>query len=172
MKINKIENFLPDEEYKRIHDMFITDRESRVPLFYRTGASQPTDNTFVFGNSIFNSDDFGRSDMGLFNNIGTPIISRLPMTTLLRFKINVYPNYGQERKMSSFHIDSGEPHSVALYSLNKNNGYTEFENGDILPSEDNTMYLFDGKMSHRSVSHTDTNLRVNFNINFYSGEYW
>lgn len=172
MKIQKIENFLPEEEFVRIHEMFITDRESRVPLFYRTGASAPSDNTFVFGNSIFNSDDDGRMDLHLFNNIGIPIVSRLPMTTLRRFKINVYPNYGQERMMSSFHIDSGQPHSVGLYSLNKCNGYTEFENGDILPSEENTMYVFDGKLSHRSVSQTDTNLRVNFNLNFYCGEFW
>lgn len=171
MKIQKIENFLPKEDFVRIYEMFITDRQSSVPLFYRKGASAPSDNTFVFGNSIFSMEE-NRTDLHLFDAVGIPIVSRIPMTSLLRFKINVYPNYGQERMLSSYHIDSGEPHDVALYSLNKCNGYTEFENGDILPSEDNTMYIFDGKMSHRSVSQTDTNLRVNFNINFYSGEFW
>ena len=42
---------------------------------------------------------------------------------------------------------------------------TEFENGKIVESKENTLLLFNGNIKHRSVSQTDENLRVTININ-------
>ena len=63
------------------------------------------------------------------------------------------------------HTDLPEKHQVALYSVNTNNGYTLFENGDKAPSVENQLVLFDGSLKHCSVAQTDENLRINININ-------
>ena len=70
-----------------------------------------------------------------------------------------------------FHIDDKIKHKVALFTVNTNNGYTEFENGEKIPSIENTLALFDGNVKHRSVVQTDENLRINININ-YDEEIW
>ena len=57
-------------------------------------------------------------------------------------------------------------HTVALFSLNTNNGYTEFENGKKIKSEENSLVIFPGHLKHRSVNQTDENKRINLNINF------
>lgn len=64
------------------------------------------------------------------------------------------------------HRDFDEPHTVALYSLNNNNGFTYFEDTkEKIPSVENQLFLFDGLRRHCSVSQTDTKIRANININ-------
>jgi hypothetical protein len=64
------------------------------------------------------------------------------------------------------HTDSPDYHKVALFSINTNNGYTLFENGDKFESKENTLLLFDGHLKHCSVAQIDSNLRINININY------
>ena len=49
---------------------------------------------------------------------------------------------------------------VALLNLNDNNGYTEFETGEKIVSKENELIIFDGNTRHRSVTQTDTNIRL------------
>ena len=63
------------------------------------------------------------------------------------------------------HVDMPDPHTVALFSVNTNNGYTLFENGDKIASVENQLVIFDGSIKHCSVAQTDKNLRLNININ-------
>ena len=53
-----------------------------------------------------------------------------------------------------------------LYSINTNNGFTLFENGDKVLSKENRAIIFDGKIKHKSVSQTDKKVRINININY------
>ena len=64
------------------------------------------------------------------------------------------------------HRDFPKSHMVGLYSVNTNNGYTLFKDGTKVKSIENQMVIFDGKREHCSVAQTDTNVRVNVNINF------
>ena len=63
------------------------------------------------------------------------------------------------------HVDQPTKHTVALFSVNTNNGYTLFENGEKVVSVENQLVMFDGSIRHCSVAQTDENLRVNININ-------
>ena len=58
-----------------------------------------------------------------------------------------------------------QKHMVALFSINNNNGYTLFENGDKILSKENQLILFNGDLKHCSVAQTDENVRINININ-------
>ena len=66
-----------------------------------------------------------------------------------------------------FHTDTiRTKHTVGILSINNCNGYTEFEDGTILESKENSIVIFDGAIKHRSVGQTDENIRVNININY------
>ena len=88
----------------------------------------------------------------------------LKFNYLIRAKINLYTKKDKFIE-TALHVDSYDPHQVALYSLNTNNGYTLFEDGTKIPSVENQMILFDGSLRHASVAQTDSNVRVNININ-------
>jgi hypothetical protein len=92
-----------------------------------------------------------------------PLISRLNFNHLLRSKINFYTKKNKFIK-TAFHIDSTEKHTVALFSINTNNGFTLFKDGNKIPSIENQMLIFDGKLEHCSVSQTDEKYRININI--------
>ena len=65
-----------------------------------------------------------------------------------------------------FHTDyTFEKHTTLVYSVNTNNGYTEFKDGTKIPSVAKQLLIFDGNIPHRSVGQTDTNNRINLNIN-------
>ena len=59
------------------------------------------------------------------------------------------------------------PHKVALFSLNTNNGFTYFKDKSRIYSKANQIiFILMEKTKHGSVMQTDTNLRINININY------
>ena len=67
---------------------------------------------------------------------------------------------------TEMHRDYAYPHQVALFALNTCNGYTYFEDTqEKVKSIENQLIIFDGTRNHCSVAQTDTNLRINLNIN-------
>lgn len=173
MNYQRIDNFLPDdlfENYQRF--MLYGEGKSEfvgMPWFYRGNVSDRLDTEgYLFGNDIYNRGDI--PNLKLFTELGIPIISRLPMDSLIRIKVNCHPRQtikGSENyPMSTFHVDTIREHTVAILSMNTCNGYTEFEDGTKLESIANSCVVFSGDIKHRSVGQTDENIRVNFNINF------
>ena len=56
---------------------------------------------------------------------------------------------------------------VALYSVNDNNGYTLLtETKEKIYSKRNRIAFFDEDVIHQSAVQTDTNVRLNININY------
>ena len=67
------------------------------------------------------------------------------------------------------HTDLPKPDSkvkTAILYLNTNNGYTKFENGEIVGSVENRLVLFDGNMQHAGTTCSDKRYRAVFNLNF------
>ena len=56
--------------------------------------------------------------------------------------------------------------TTAIYYLNTNNGYTEFEDGTKIESIANRFFLFDGAIKHASTTTTNALARFNINFNF------
>ena len=99
-----------------------------------------------------------------FNTILMPVLGKLNFKYLHRAKLNLYTKQDKHIK-TNYHIDCNMEHMVALFSLNTNNGYTEFENGKKIKSEENNLVIFPGHLKHRSINQTDENTRINLNIN-------
>ena len=167
----RIDNFLPQDTFHSMQSLLLNGDEKQVmPWFYRFAIADYDDTEgFVFGNDIFNRGDI--PDMSLYQEIGVPVISRLPMNYLIRIKVNCHTRQtlrGSENyPKCRFHTDTRRTkHTVGILSINNCNGYTEFEDGTILESKENSIVIFDGAIKHRSVGQTDENIRVNININY------
>ncbi len=130
--------------------------------FYDNVANQFDSQNFFFGHILLQE---GKVTSPYFFDIGMPILGRLEFNYIHRMKINCFVK-GAEHIVSESHRDMNEPHKVALWSLNTNNGYTLFDNGDRVPSVENQMVYFDGSEKHSTVSQTDSKLRINVNINY------
>ena len=160
MDLKIIKNYLDNETYC-ILDKEINSRY--FPLYYTDYVSYDNKKDGFMFNHIFYDNDGVNSDF--FEKIVLPLIKPLNVKTLIRAKLNFYTN--QKHKIKhGYHTDSEKDHKVALYSLNTNNGYTEFKNGPIVKSVANQLCVFDGKLKHRSVTQTDKDSRINININF------
>ena len=167
----RIDNFLPQDTFHSMQSLLLNGDEKQVmPWFYRFAIADYDDTEgFVFGNDIFNRGDI--PDMSLYQEIGVPVISRLPMNYLIRIKVNCHTRQtlrGSENyPKCRFHTDTiRTKQTVGILSINNCNGYTEFEDGTILESKENSIVIFDGAIKHRIVGQTDENIRVNININY------
>lgn len=97
-----------------------------------------------------------------------PLLKKLNPTLLLKAKANITPRTPEPDK-TLLHTDFGEKmkHKTAIYYVNTNNGYTEFESGQIVESVENRIVIFDADQYHRGVSCTDEKVRVVLNLNFF-----
>jgi hypothetical protein len=95
-----------------------------------------------------------------------PIFEVLRPHTFIRVKANNIP--GKEKIIThGMHTDTGIPLSyTAIYYVNSNNGFTEFDNGDRVDSVANSMIVFPSYMRHTGSTCTDARSRINININF------
>ena len=158
MKI--IPNFLEPNIFKKIKETIFSDQ---FPFYYSDQTGSLSDNSdFMFTHKFFSENN---QQSGYFSSILMPILGKLNFSYLLRAKLNFYTRKNKF-VYTEMHRDFDEPHTVALYSLNNNNGFTYFEDTkEKIPSVENQLFLFDGLRRHCSVSQTDTKIRANININ-------
>jgi len=167
-----IDNFLPDDLYNQFtKTLFSTD----FTWFYHDYVGFKGDkgiNKFYFTHLFYGDGALFKSNtVGInsnhYNDIIEPICFMLfgKEFSLIRAKANLFTKRERHIKYG-LHIDYNfDKHTTLVYSLNKNNGYTEFEDGTKIPSNENQLLIFDGNIPHRSVGQTDTKIRINLNIN-------
>ena len=153
-------NFLDTDQFENLKKLLFS---FDVPWYFYEYATLESDKDFFYCHTLFDEDQIKSN---FFNIIALPILGKLNFKKLLRIKMNMYTANPQiiVRK-PSFHIDFKFPHRVALLNINSNNGYTEFENGEKFVSNENELIEFDGKLKHRAISQTNTDVRINININ-------
>jgi len=165
--MDEYNKFLPNKNFKEIQDALMS---AYFPYFRQPSVGVKDEKTLgcllthllvVEGNIVANDQ--------LNHLVLQPIIKRFSKIyksiNLIRVKVNLYPYQNQQFK-SAYHIDQHEDHKVCLLSINTNNGYTEFENGAVFNAVENNALIFDGSLSHRSVSQTDHSSKINININY------
>ena len=94
------------------------------------------------------------------------------MHTLIRIKANLNPRL-TEPFYSNFHTDilgldvEDFIFTTAIFYINTNNGYTEFEDGTIVESVANRLVTFGSNIQHRGVTQTDEQTRILINFNYF-----
>mgnify|MGYP005989953417 CR=1 FL=1 len=154
-----IENFLDKKTHKTISDVVCS---KKFPLYYNDTTANNADTSDYMFTHVFYED--GKQTSIFLSDVLIPLLGKLSFDRLIRAKLNFYTKKPKHIK-TAYHVDFSNKHTVALYSINTNNGYTLFKNGDSVKSVANQLVLFDGKLEHCSVNQTDENVRLNININ-------
>jgi hypothetical protein len=158
-KIKVIDNFLDKNTFSNINKILLG---ADFPYYYQSAIADNKDTSDFYFNHTFYLNNQQQSSA--FSDVVLPIIGRYGFQKLIRAKCNLYTR--KEKQIPhSFHLDFKIPHTVLLYSVNTNNGYTMFKTGEKIYSKENQLIVFNGVLKHCSVPQTDEKIRVNVNIN-------
>ena len=158
-----IDNFLPEEEHKKILEV-ITDTGFSWHLTDKITIEQKDEDIFFYLSHVFyNQTSLYQSS---FFKLIFPLLKKIDPKALIRAKANLYLNQGIGVKEHATHTDYPFEHKGALYSLNTCDGYTKIGDEKI-PSVANRIIFFDASKPHCSTSCSDTKTRMNININYF-----
>ena len=157
--IEIIDNFLPEEEFKSIQSLMMG-REFN--WFYSNGRVNEDDGSFNMVHMFYQPDVGGNSK---YINIWNNFMNKVEAKKCTRIKANLTFRTS-EPEPSSYHIDYGDM-KTAIFYINTNNGYTEFENGVRVNSVANRVCIFDSNLEHRGTTHSEGgNQRIVVNFNY------
>jgi len=166
--IEVFDNFLEKDIFEDLERRFCVDY---VEWHFNPHVVFPWDeddlNNFQFVNTIY---AHGSPQNEHYNSI-LPIFDKLEIKFPLRSKLNLQTRTPEIVKRS-FHADMKDvldddfPYKTAIYYLNTNDGYTEFETGEMVESVSNRIVIFNGNQMHRGTTCTDQKTRVVLNINY------
>jgi hypothetical protein len=96
-----------------------------------------------------------------------PIFDKLKPLAWIKIKANLTPVF-DKIKVYGMHNDiySKENVKTGILYLNTNNGFTVFENGKKIKSEENKFVHFPANLNHSGTTHTDENYRIVLNFNW------
>ena len=161
-----ITNFAPKELHENINNIMSSPEFPWFYLPYVAEVEKVMTDEFYFTHTFYSSKTKSVNSAS-FDDIIVPICSIVlgKDMPLIRAKANLFTKRHKQMKYG-FHTDyKFDKHTTLVYSVNTNNGYTEFKDGTIIPSIANQLLIFDGNMHHRSVGQTDIRNRMNLNIN-------
>ena len=165
MSIQHYDNFLDKGNFNILQDFFLGPEIlwswCENVVFPEPPDCNPLDN-YQFYHMLFN-DGKPKSEslMMIF-----PILDKLNSGRVIRVKANCNPRR-TEHIQQGFHIDQTVECTTAIYYVNTNNGYTEFEDGTKVESVENRLVVFPSHIKHTGTTCTDQKRRVVINLNYY-----
>ena len=167
--MNVIDNFIHPEQFQHIQNVMLG---SEFTWNYNDGivGSDDPPGTFQFTHTFFAAHgvtpDPDRVIKSPWLSILDPVVERLGGKGW-RIKANMGPRTTEIRR-NKFHIDFPNI-KTAVYFINTNNGWTEFQNGDKVESVANRIVIFDSNTMHTGTTCTDEKVRVLINFNYAYG---
>jgi hypothetical protein len=99
-----------------------------------------------------------------------PLVNLLEPVSIVRIKANLTTNSSKIIE-HGYHTDynnfSSPNLKTAIFYINNNNGYTKFETGEVIESEENKLVVFDADKRHTGTNCSDKKCRVVINLNFF-----
>ena len=159
MKI--VDNFLPQDYFEYLQKMML---DHNFPWLYNAEVANRAEvnDHFYFTHNLF---DNYKPTSSIFEEF-IPFFKQLEMNALIRARGLLYTNQGRQIAHEK-HTDAKFPHKTAVFYVNTNNGYTEFEDGTRVESVENRIVFFDGSIPHNSSTCTDQKIRVVISVNYF-----
>ena len=156
--MNIYKNFISKKNSNKINDVFLSDI---FPWYYLPTMCKFKNDTPFLSHTFFKDGQISSSAMFLIESI----IKKLKIKKLINIRANLTLN-GDFK--CSWHVDKYTPdlkHKTAIYYVNTNNGYTEFEDKKV-KCEKNKIIIFDAHKKHRAIGQTNTKTRMVINFNY------
>ena len=156
--IKIIDNFLPEEEFKSIQSLMMS---NGFNWFYSKGRVTNDDGSFNMVHMFFQPEVGSNSE---HLNMWNTFMNKVEAKKCERIKANLIfktPTI----ELTEYHNDYDDI-KTAIFYINTNNGYTEFESGVRVSSVANRVCIFDSNLRHRGTTHTEGDQQrivVNFN---------
>jgi hypothetical protein len=158
MSIKIIENCISKNDFQNIRDMFYSDS---FAWFLQLGVNTIGDGYTQFCHTFYNN--FNQNSQNF--TILKPLIDLLNPLSIIRAKANLLTKTDKIIK-HGLHADQAYKCNTAIFYLNTNNGFTEFEDGTKILSEENKLVIFDNFLKHTGTTCTDKNERIVINFNY------
>ena len=160
--IEIIDNFLPEEEFKSIQSLMMG---GEFNWFYCEGRSTGDDGLFLLIHMFFQP-KLGANSKHI--NIWNTFMQQVGAKKCERIKANLTLRT-PTIEPGPFHIDYDDDGKTAVFYINTNNGYTEFESGVRVSSVANRVCIFDSNLKHQGTTHTEgDHPRIVVNFNYYA----
>lgn len=178
-KVKIYDNFLTKEEWKIVHHFFFRAEDNAIHWRWSpsiTGGKMPVDKeTGQFTAGFFYADEGVRPGRDLENWLSiAPVLNAIRFTepeksdlSWLRVKANLNPCACSHNQLGAWHQDFPiEGATTAIFYLNTNNGWTQFEDGTKVESVANRLVTFPATYNHVGFACTDKSVRIVLNINY------
>jgi len=157
--IKIIDNFLPEEEFKSIQSLMLG---WGFNWYYQKGRTYEDDELFLMVHMFFQP-EVGPNSKHI--DIWNTFMNKVEAKKCERIKANLTfktPTI----EPGHFHSDFADMKTAVFY-INTNNGYTEFENGVRVNSVANRVCIFDSNLFHCGTTHSEgDHQRVVVNFNY------
>ncbi len=158
--MNIYKNFLSKKHFKKLKDEIMG---HNFPWYFKDGINKIPDKNFQFCFIFINGEgEINCSDKIM--NILKPILSKIKFKKLNKIKANLLTKDISITE-HGMHVDQFEG-KTGIFYVNTCNGYTRFENGKKIKSEENKFVEFDSISKHTGSSCTDEKRRVVINFNY------
>jgi hypothetical protein len=154
--MNIYKNFIATNDCDKIHKLLLS---YEFPWYYHPYQATLKDNFFL-GHTFFKDGEINSEKISYLE----PILNKLKPKKIL----NIRANFLKRSSKCSWHVDEFTKdlsHKTAIYYVNTNNGYTEFENKKVKCIK-NQIVIFDAHLKHRAKGQTTNNERMVINFNY------
>ena len=159
LKYKVVDNFLNKEDFQRIKDCMLS---PQFPWYYNGNVSyRHVKDGIYFTHRFF--ENFLRSN---FYYIVEPLLEKINPKSIIRIKGNLYPATLNIKEHGE-HTDYKYFHKGFLFYINTNDGFTKLECGTKIKSIENRALFFNSSKKHNSSTCTNTEARINININYF-----
>ena len=161
------DNFLEPDHFQHLQTIMFGEE---LPWYYMENIDSLDDvDKFQFVHCFY---DHERGITSKYYDLFSFIFDKVNAKKLYRIKANLITRTPR-KEIGIFHTDipsnlksPQDEYTTSILYMNTNDGYTEFENGTTVESEENRMVVFPAEMKHRGTSCTDKKIRVVINFNY------
>jgi len=158
-----IDNFLPEDIFKSIKSMFF--RHDFPWFFAETTVKENIMSCNKLDNYQFHHTFYEHNQRVSNWNI-LPLIEYLKINAIVKIKANLN-NRTEKIIKHGYHTDNKLDCKTAIYYVNSNNGFTEFDDGTIVESVENRVLIFNSKLFHTGTTCTNKKRRIVVNLNYF-----
>tara|TARA_R100000664_G_C2742867_1_gene131081 strand:+ start:550 stop:1026 length:477 start_codon:yes stop_codon:yes gene_type:complete len=157
--MNIYKNFLDKKDFKNLKDKIMGDY---MPWFFNEGVNQFNDKHFQFTFTFLKENKKNCLDEHF--KMLEPFLKKIKFNKLNRIKANLLTKTNRIIE-HGMHTDQDKG-TTGIFYINNCNGYTKFETGEKIKSEENKYIEFNSVLKHTGSSCTDKNRRVVINFNY------